>query len=256
MNELQLFENKEFGKVRVITIDGQPWFVGKDVAEALGYTNPQKAIRDHVDDEDKGVNELFTPGGRQKVPVINYSGLYSLVLSSKLPSARSFKHWITSEVLPSIQNTGGYVGNEQKFIDTYLPFADSNTKALFSSTLAALREANAQITANKPKVLFADAVSASTSSILIGDLAKLIRQNGVDMGQNRLFTWLRDNQYLCAKGERYNMPTQRSMELGLFVVKETTIANPDGSIRVTKTTKVTGKGQQYFINRFLGGPTA
>ena len=251
MNELQLFENKDFGTIRVLTIDGEPWFVGEDVVLVLGYKNPQEAIRNHVDEEDTGVSEILTPDGRQKVQVINYSGLYSLVLSSELHTARSFKHWITSEVLPSIQHTGGYVSNEQFFINTYLPFADSNTKALFTSTLTTLREANAKITTDKPKVLFADAVSASKSSILIGDLAKLIRQNGVDIGQNRLFIWLRDNKYLCATGERYNMPTQRSMELGLFEIKETTVSNPDGNIRVTKTTKVTGKGQQYFINRFL-----
>lgn len=177
---------------------------------------------------------------------------YRLAMKAKNEAAEKFQAKIADEVIPTIRRTGGYVNNEQQFVNTYLPFADSNTKALFSSTLSALREANAKIAADKPKVLFADAVSTSKSSILVGDLAKLIRQNGIDMGQNRLFSWLRDNQFLCAKGERYNMPTQRSMDMGLFEVKETTIANPDGSIRVKRTTKVTGKGQQYFINRFLG----
>lgn len=251
MNNLQVFKNPEFGSIRVVEIENEPYFVGKDVAEILGYTNPQKAIRDHVDEEDKTLNELFTVNGTKGI-LINESGLYSLILSSKLSTAKKFKRWVTSEVLPTIRKTGGYVNNDEVFIRTYLPFADEQTKAMFRATLETIRNLNAKIEADKPKVLFANAVETSKSSILIGDLAKLIRQNGYNIGQNRLFEWLRNNGYLIKNGERRNMPTQRSMDLGLFEIKERTINNPDGSIRITKTVKVTGKGQEYFINKFLG----
>lgn len=255
MNNLQVFKNPEFGSIRVVEIENEPYFVGKDVAEILGYTNPQKAIRDHVDEEDKTLNELFTVNGTKGI-LINESGLYSLILSSKLSTAKKFKRWVTSEVLPTIRKTGGYVNDDEVFIRTYLPFADEQTKAMFRATLETIRNLNAKIEADKPKVLFANAVETSKSSILIGDLAKLIRQNGCDIGQNRLFEWLRNNGYLIKNGERRNMPTQRSMELGLFEIKERTINNPDGSIRITKTVKVTGKGQEYFINKFLAEKSA
>lgn len=250
MDKIKIFENQEFGKIRTLEMNGEPWFVGKDVAEILGYTNPQKALRDHIDEEDKTVNDSFTVNGTRGI-LINESGLYSLILSSKLESAKQFKRWITHEVIPSIRKTGGYVSNDDLFISTYLPYADDATKALFQSTLATVRSLNAKIEADKPKVLFADSVAAAKNSILIGDLAKLIRQNGVDIGQKRLFQWMRDNGFLIKCGESRNMPTQKGMELELFDVKETTINNPDGSVRITKTPKVTGKGQAYFINRFL-----
>lgn len=251
MNEMQIFNNPEFGAIRAVELDGEPWFVGKDVAAVLGYSNPQKAIRDHVDEEDKGVNEMFTPGGKQTVPIINESGLYSLVLSSKLPTAKKFKHWVTSEILPSIRKHGAYMTREA--LDAAIRDPDYLLRivtALKEETdkRRALEQKAAE---DSPKVLFADAVSTSDSAILIGELAKLIRQNGVEIGQTRLFQWMRDSGYLCAAGERYNMPTQRAMELGLFRVKETAISQPDGSVRVTRTTKVTGKGQQFFINKFL-----
>lgn len=203
--------------------------------------------------------------------IISESGLYSLLFLMKPKKAKgvsqndariqervekvdSFKRWVTHEVLPSIRKTGGYVNDEELFVRTYLPFADEGTKALFSSTLTALREANRKIEADKPKVLFADAVSAANTSILVGELAKLLRQNGVQIGQNRLFEFLRDKGYLIRRrGSDYNLPTQRAMEMNLFEIKETVINQPDGSIRVSKTTKVTGKGQQYFVNLFLKG---
>ncbi len=251
MNELQIFNHPDFGTIRTVTINDEPWFVGKDVAERLGYSNPQKAIRDHVDDEDKTLNESFTVNGTMCV-LINESGLYSLVLSSKLPGAKKFKRWITSEVIPTIRKTGGYVQNDEAFIKTYLPYADDGTVALFKSTLATVRSLNAKIERDKPKVLFADAVSAAKTSILVGELAKIIKQNGVDIGQNRLFEYLRKNGYLISRrGSDYNMPTQRSMEHGWFEIKETAITHSDGSVGVSKTVKVTGKGQQYFLNRFL-----
>lgn len=250
MNQ-QIFKNSEFGEVRTVTIDNEPYFVGKDVAIILGYSNPRDAIGKHVDNEDKGVSKCDTLGGIQELTVINESGLYSLILSSKLPTAKKFKRWITSEVLPSIRKTGGYVTNDDLFINTYLPHADEQTVLMFRSQLQVIKKLNQRIEHDKPKVLFADAVETAHTSILIGDLAKLIKQNGVDIGQKRLFAWLRNNGYLIKKGDSKNMPTQRAMQQGLFEVKERTINNPDGSVRITKTTKVTGKGQICFINKFV-----
>ena len=247
MTDLQQFTSAQFGDIRALSIDGDPWFVGKDIAERLGYTNPLKAIRDHVDPEDKGVNEMDTPGGRQPLIFINESGLYSLVLSSKLPSAKAFKRWITHDVIPTIRKTGGYVNDTIAFVNAYFPELNETQKAAIGIMLDESRRMGQQLKEQAPKVLFADAVTASHTSILIGELAKLIKQNGVEIGQNRLFKWLRENGFLM----RDNMPTQYAMERGLFVVTERTINNPDGSVRITRTTKVTGKGQTYFINRFL-----
>ena len=248
MNKIKIFENPEFGSIRTLQKDGEPWFVGKDVAAALGYSNPRKAIADHVDEEDKGVTNCYTLGGNQNMTIINESGLYSLILSSKLPTAKKFKHWVTSEVLPSIRKTGGYISGQETMSD-----ADLMAKAL----LVAQRQINqrdARIAEMQPKALFADSVAASKTSILIGELAKILKQNGVEnMGQNRLFEWLRSNGYLIRrKGTDYNMPTQRAMELKLFEIKETVVSHADGHQTINKTPKVTGKGQQYFINAFLG----
>lgn len=256
MNELQVFENAQFGQVRTINKDGEPWFVGKDVAEALGYSNPRKALYDHVDIEDKtdGVTIRDSIGRPQNPVIINESGLYSLVMSSKLPNARQFKRWVTNEVLPSIRKNGGYIAGQETMTDDEL---------LANALMVAQRKIEArdkqietqskQIEVMQPKALFADAVSASKTSILIGDLAKLLKQNGVDIGQKRLFQWLRENGYLIRqKGASYNSPTQRSMEMKLFEVKETTITHADGHITINRTAKVTGKGQVYFINKFVG----
>ena len=252
MNDLHIFENKDFGKVRTVTLNGAPWFVAADVCRALDIANSRDAVK-RLDDDERGVVSTDTLGGVQEMTVVNESGLYSLVLGSRKPEAKQFKRWITHEVIPTIRKTGGYVNNDDLFVNTYLPNADDTTKALFRSTLETIRTQNAKLEEYKPKAIFADAVSASKSSILVGELAKILQQNGVAIGQNRLFAWLRNNGYLCCYGERYNMPTQRSMEMSLFEIKETTINNPDGSIRVSRTVKVTGKGQQYFINKFLGG---
>ncbi len=253
MNNLQIFKNPEFGSIRTIEMNGEPYFVGKDVATILGYSNTRDALAKRVDDEDKldGVAVCDSIGREQTPVLINESGLYSLILSSKLPKAKEFKHWMTAEVLPTIRKTGGYVNNDETFVNTYLPFADEQTKLLFRSTLETVRQLNSKIEQDKPKVLFADAVETADTSILVGDLAKLIKQNGIDIGQKRLFSWLRKNGYLIKGGNSKNMPTQKSMDLKLFEVKERTINNPDGSVKITKTTKVTGKGQQYFINKFL-----
>lgn len=248
MNQIKIFENPEFGKVRTVEIDGKPYLIGKDVAEALGYSNTRKALADHVDEEDKGVTKCDTLGGKQELTVINESGLYSLILSSKLESAKRFKRWVTSEVLPSIRKSGGYIAGQEQMTDSELM-----AKALLVAQKQ-IEERNAQIERMKPKEIFADAVSASKTTILIGELAKLIRQNGVDIGQNRLFSWLRENGYLVKrKGTDYNQPTQKSADLGILTTKETIIAHSNGSTEIKKTVKVTGKGQQYFINKFLAG---
>ena len=244
---IKIFNNAEFGEVRIFEKNGEPWFVGRDVCNILGYGNPRDAIARHIDEDDKGVVKSDTLGGNQNLTVINESGLYSLILSSKLPNAKRFKHWVTSEILPSIRKHGMYatdelINNPDVFIQVLQELkAERERKAALE----------AQAEANRPKIIFADAVAASHNSILIGDLAKLIKQNGVDIGQKRLFEWLRNNGYLMKSGASYNLPTQKSMELKLFEIKERTINNPDGSIRTTKTTKVTGKGQQYFINKLL-----
>ncbi len=253
MNELQIFKNEEFGEVRTVIMDNEPWFVAADVCRALGVGNPRQAVSRL--DADEKMNTVISNDGHRGNPnmtVLCESGLYSLVLGSRKPEAKRFKRWITHEVIPTIRKTGGYVNDESTFIATYLPFADEGTKALFAQTLGALRSANQKIEADKPKVLFADAVSTSKSSILIGDLAKILKQNGVDIGQRRLFEYLRNNDYLIKGGSSKNLPTQRSMEMGLFEIKESAISNPDGSVRITRTTKVSGKGQQFLINKFLG----
>lgn len=249
MNEIKIFNNPEFGEIRTTTIDDEPWFVGKDVAEILGYREPTKAVRDHVDGEDKGGAILDTPGGSQKLIVINESGLYSLILSSKLPTAKKFKRWVTSEVLPAIRKNGMYM-TDQKAYD--LLNNSGSLADMLQQAAEQLRQKDIEIRRMKPKELFADAVATSDSSILVGELAKLLKQNGVEIGQNRLFQWMRDNGYLIKSGSSKNMPTQKAMEAELFEIKERTINNPDGTVRITKTPKVTGKGQQYFINKLLG----
>lgn len=257
MNNLQIFKSPDFGQVRTIQQNGEPWFIGKDVAEILGYKKPENAIAVHVDDEDKTTTLIQGTGSNYKsnAVIINESGLYSLILSSKMPKAKEFKRWVTSEVIPAIRKTGGYIAGSENMTD-----AEIMAKAVLvaQSTIRQrdqrIKELESDVAAAKPKVLFADAVSASDSTILIGDLAKILKQNGYNTGQKRLFQWLRDNGYLIKRqGADYNSPTQRSMELGLFRVKETPIIHADGHVTVNKTVKVTPKAQIYFANKFLGG---
>lgn len=257
MNELQIFKNTEFGEIRTVTIDNEPWFVGKDIAEILGYANASKALADHVDNDDKLNNESLSSLGQRGGWLINESGLYSLVLSSKLPLAKRFKKWVTSEVLPSIRKNGGYIAGQETLSDEELMAkAILVAQKKIAERDKIIEKQRLKIEADKPKTIFADAVSTSHTSILIGDLAKLICQNGVQTGQKRLFQWMRENGYLMKSGASYNMPMQRYIEQGLFEVKESSVQNPDGSVRVTRTTKVTGKGQLYFINKFLGNEMA
>lgn len=245
MNELQVFDNQEFGQVRTLTFNDEPWFVGKDVAEALGYKRPTKAIQERVDAVDKDEVPIQDSIGRmQKTPIINESGLYALIFGSKLESAQKFKRWVTSEVLPALRKTGQYQVKE-------LSGQELMAKALIEAQ-SVLAAKDKQIEEMKPKALFADAVATSHTSILVGELAKILKQNGIDMGQKRLFAWLREKGYLIKrKGTDYNMPTQKAMDLGLFEIKEGSYVNGSGVNITTKTPKVTGKGQQYFINKFL-----
>ena len=254
MQELQIFNSPEFGQIRTIERGGEPWFVGKDVAEALGYANARNAVPDHVDDEDKLRTQIEYAGQKREVTLINESGLYSLVLSSKLPGAKQFKRWITSEVIPSIRKHDAYMTPdklEEVLLspDTLIQLAQNLKDE--QEKRKALQE---QVEAQRPAVLFAGAVETSKSSILIGELAKILKQNGIKIGPIRLFEWMRQNGYLIRRnGSDYNMPTQRAMEMGLFEIKETSIVHADGHTSISKTPKVTGKGQVYFVDLFLSG---
>lgn len=255
MNDLQVFkfENK---RLRSLLIDGEPWFVGNDVAKALGYSNPRKAIIDHIDDVDKGVTKRDTLGGTQEMTVINESGLYSLILSSKLPSAKEFKHWITSEVLPQIRKTGKYAPkplSREELLAKAVLEADTmikEQKELIEQKTKELEEKNNKLEEQKPKVIFAESVVASDSAILIRELAHLIKQNGFEIGEKRLYAWMRERGYICKNSCE---PTQRALELGLFEIIVRTVQRGDKSPLETRTTKVTGKGQVYFINKFCSG---
>ncbi|MCY7241667.1 phage antirepressor [Streptococcus infantarius] len=245
MNEIFNFHGQD---VRTVTINGEPYLVGKDVAEILGYSRPDNAIRNHVDDEDKLVHQFSASGQNRNMTVINESGFYALVLSSKLPRAKEFKRWVTSEVLPTIRKNSMYATDE--LLDNP-DFAIATLQKL-KEEREAKKLLEATIEEQKPKVIFANAVSASHTSILVGDFAKLMRQNGLNFGQNRMFAWLRENGYLISrKGNSWNMPTQKAMDLGLFEIKETTINHSDGHISINKTPKITGKGQLYFADKLL-----
>ena len=256
-NAVQIFENDEFGKVRTVAVEDEPWFVGKDVADALGYVDTADAIKKHVDPEDKLTRRFADSGQNREMYIINESGMYDLVFGSKLPTAKKFKRWVTSEVLPAIRKHGGYLTPEK--VEEVL--LNPDTIITLATNLKAEQEkrkaAELQIEADRPKVVFADSVSVSHTNILISELAKVLKQNGVpNMGQNRLFQWLRDNNYLISrKGTDYNMPTQKSMEMGLFCIKETTINHSDGHTSISKTPKINGKGQIYFVNKFLNRGT-
>ena len=243
------YENSE---IRTVEKDGEPWFVGKDVAAVLGYTDTVNAIKRHVDSEDKAGCQIATQFGIKETTVLNESGLYSLILSSKLPNAKKFKRWVTSEVLPSIRKHGAYMTDQTLEQALTSPDFLIQLATQLKEEKEQRKQLEAKVEQDKPKVLFADSVSASKSRILVGELAKILKQNGVDTGQFRLFAWLRENGYLIKReGSDYNMPTQRSVEMGLFEVKQTIITHSDGHITTNKTPKVTGKGQVYFVNKFM-----
>ncbi|AIQ61833.1 antirepressor [Paenibacillus stellifer] len=244
MNQLQVF-NFTGSEVRVVIHDGRPWWVAKDVCQAIDIDQSQTR---RLDDDEKGLRLIQTPGGSQEVLTVNEPGLYSLILGSRKPEAKSFKRWITHEVLPAIRTTGMYAADE--LLDNPDLLIEAATR--LKEERAARRALEAKIEKDRPKVIYAESVEVSENTILIGELAKLLKQNGIDIGQNRLFKILRSEGYLGVRGEYWNMPTQRSMDLALFEIKTRTINNPDGSTRTTRTTKVTGKGQIYFINKFKG----
>ncbi len=244
------FESEEFGEIRVVGEEGQPWFIVKDVCRALDLSNVTMAVK-ALDDDEKGVKYCLTPSGKQEMLAVNEPGLYTLVLKSRKPEAKAFKRWITHEVIPSIRKRGGYMAAGE----------DETPEQVMARALLIAKDAleakDKQITELKPKALFADAVATSKQSILIGELAKVLKGNGVEgMGQNRLFAWMRDHGYLMKRGGHKNMPTQKAMELGLFEVKETSVTHSDGHVTISMTPKVTGKGQQYFVNKFLGEEVA
>lgn len=241
------FDSQE---LRTTTADGETLFCGKDVATILGYERPSNAINAHC----KGALKrcpLETPGGTQEFTFITEPDLYRLIIHSKLPTAEKFERWVFEDVLPTIRKTGMYATPEaaRRFLQD--PQALMYTLQALQDEKNKTKALEQKVEQDEPKVLFADAVATSKTSILIGDLAKILKSNGINIGQNRLFAWMRGKDYLCKnRGEMWNMPTQKSMELGLFEVKESTHQQPDGTVRITKTTKVTGKGQQYFINKF------
>lgn len=249
MSEVQIFQNQQFGEVRTIEENGEILFCGSDVAKALGYAKPQNAISTHC----KGALKrgILTVGGQQEMTFIPESDLYRLVFSSKLPTAEKFTDWVTKDILPTIRKHGMYATPEMA--ERMLNDPDVMIRVLqeLKTEREQRKTLEQKVEQDKPKVLFSDAVSTAHNSILIGDLAKLIRQNGVEVGQKRLFEMLRQDGYLISRGASRNMPSQRSMEMGLMEIKESTVASPDGHIRVTKTTKITGKGQVYFINKYL-----
>lgn len=252
--ELRIFEKAEFGSVRVVMKGGEPWFVASDVAKALGYENPSRDVQRHCKKVNKITQTTDSVVPPLTVLIIPESDVYRLVMRSNLPAATEFQDWICEEVVPSIRRTGGYLATKP---DDTPESIMARAVLIAQDTIKRLEDRNSElegaVSEMKPKALFADSVASSTSSILVGQLAALIRQNGVDMGQNRLFEWMRGRGYLVASGSRRNSPTQKSLDMGLFEVKERAINNPDGSVRLTLTTKVTGKGQIYFVNKFVGG---
>ena len=270
--ELQLVQNEQF-KVRKTEYNGQTWFVGKDVADILGYVNNRKAILDHVEEDDRFIAELTTPRGLRKAMVINEIGVYSLVLGSKLPEAKIFKRWICRDVVPSIRKTGAYMTDETlakvqadpealkeltakleeeraKHIET-LKLLGQHEQVIKEKN-ALIERKNAFFERNKPRIDFAKAVYENKTAILVGEMAKLLNQNGIEIGQNRFFQWLRENGYLqCKAGQMWNIPYQKCIESGLFIIKESVCKNTDGTEIISRTPMVTGKGQRYFISKFL-----
>lgn len=244
MQEIVKFENENFGSIRVTrNDDGEPLFVAKDIIDTLGLD--RTAMR-KLDDDEKGVDTVHTPGGDQQVSIVSEPGFYKLVMRSRKPEAKAFQRWVTHEVLPSIRKRGGYMAS----VKDETP--EETMARAFILAKETIERKDREIAEMKPKALFADAVSTSDKCMLVGELAKVLRQNGVQMGQKRLFAWLRDNGYLMKRGSSYNLPTQKAMEMELFEVKETAINHSDGHVSTNFTTKVTPKGQQYFINKFLG----
>lgn len=250
-NAAQTYEHKQFGKIRVIEKEGNPWFIAKDICAALGLAQVSRAIQKLDEDEVTTSKVIDSLGREQTANAISESGMYSLVLVSRKPEAKEFKRWVTHEILPSIRKHGGYLTPEK--VEEAL--TDPDTIIRLATNLKNERAERQRLEAENrnltSKALFADAVAASDDTMLVGELAKLLASNDVHIGQNRLFAWLRGNGYLMKRGSWKNMPTQRSMNMGLFVVKETAVTHADGHVTLSRTPKVTGKGQRYFVDFFL-----
>ena len=245
-NKIKIFEKEEFGRIRTVVKDGEPWIVGKDVAEILEYSNTRDAISRHVDSEDK-TTVVISDGGsnyKSKTTIINESGFYSLVLSSKMPKAKEFRRWVTSHVLPTIRRTGGYVANEDMFIENYLPFLDEPYQNLFRLQMMAINQLNERIRYDQPLVEFANQVSDTTNLIDMNAMAKLAVEENIPIGRNRLFSWLRKNWILMSN----NLPYQKYIDRGYFAVKET-VFETSTMMKTHQQTYVTGRGQTYIIGR-------
>ncbi len=244
-NKIKIFESEEFGKIRTVIINDEPWFIGKDAAKILGYAKPRNAIAAHVDYEDKKDALIQGDlGGTQKMTVINESGIYSLIMSSKLPKAKEFKRWVTTQILPTIRKTGGYVVNVDMFIENYLPFLDEPYQGLFRLQMMAINQLNERIRRDQPLVEFANQVSDTTNLIDMNAMAKLTAEENIPIGRNRLFKWLRKKGILMSN----NLPYQKYIENGYFSVKET-VFETQNMIKTHQQTLVTGKGQRYVIGR-------
>jgi len=248
MDTPQIF-NFEHNEVRTILVNDEPYFVGKDVANILGYRNGSRDINRHVDEEDRQNYQNGTFESPRGLTIINESGLYSLILSSKLPNAKKFKRWVTSEVLPAIRKHGAYLTDQKAYDITHNP---NSLADLLLQAGEQLKQKDLIIQEMQPKALFSDAVRGSGNSCLVKELATILKQNGIDIGQNRLFDWLRDNGYLCQDGRRKNHPTQRSLDLKVMEVREHLRTNSQGVLVTKFTPLITGKGQLYFVNKFLG----
>ena len=242
-NEIQSFTNDQFGTIRAVRgEDGEPMFVASDVAKILGYGDATHMTR-RLEEDEKGLRSVETPGGTQMANVITEPGLYSAILGSRVREARAFKRWVTHEVLPALRREGGYMVARDETPEQTM----ARAVLLAQATIDRQRDRIAEL---EPKALFADAVAASDGTCLVGELAKMMRQNGVDVGQNRLFAMLREDGYLGNVGQNRNVPTQRAMDMGLFRIKETAVTHSDGHVTINRTPKVTGKGQVYFAKRY------
>lgn len=248
--ELTCFDFRDYQLRAVTGEDGEPWFIATDVAKILGYRDAGNLAR-MIDEDEKGTHNLSTPGGTQAVTTVSEAGLYTAILKSRVPNAQPFRRWVTHEVLPSIRKTGRYGGMTFEEATAFLTSPDT-VEALarnWKKDRDRMLELEAKVTEDAPKVLFAEAVESSPDSVLIGTLAKTMCDMGIDIGQNRLYAWMRQEGFLCTKGEMWNIPTQRAMNMGLFQIKKYAIQQPSGQTKVCSTTKVTGKGQIYFIDR-------
>lgn len=248
MNEIQTFDSPEFGSIRVVRDeDGEPWFVAKDVLDVLDLD--KTALR-KLDEDEKGVDSIHTPGGEQQMTTVTEPGFYKLVMRSRKPEAKAFQRWVTHEVLPALRRDGGYMVARDETPEQTMARAVLLAQATIDRQRDRIAGLEAENEEMRPKALFADAVAASDGTCLIGEFAKMLRQNGVDIGQNRLFAMLREDGYLGKVGQNRNVPTQRSMELGLFRIKETAITHSDGHVTINRTPKLTGRGQRYFLERY------